>query len=149
MPPSGRHRERKTQKITVFPPGMVFESTTEFPTPEGAERRCLRPATYGFRSCDGVLRSVALTSSTGLPYTIGAALQLRGHRREAAISDREIMSGNVRLAMSHVVPDLVQKVLKGQDPLHILGEGKPGPSLHLRRRPGARHPAVHRASARP
>jgi nucleoside-diphosphate-sugar epimerase len=25
--------------------------------------------------------------------------------------------------MSHVVPDLVQKVLKGQDPLHILGEG--------------------------
>jgi nucleoside-diphosphate-sugar epimerase len=25
--------------------------------------------------------------------------------------------------MSHVVPDLVQKVLKGQDPLHILGSG--------------------------
>ena len=32
-------------------------------------------------------------------------------------------SGNVKLAMSHVVPDLVQKVLKGQDPLHILGSG--------------------------
>jgi nucleoside-diphosphate-sugar epimerase len=29
----------------------------------------------------------------------------------------------VKLAMSHVVPDLAQKVLKGQDPLHILGEG--------------------------
>ncbi len=26
--------------------------------------------------------------------------------------------------MSHVVPDLVQKVLKGQDPLPILGSGK-------------------------
>ena len=25
--------------------------------------------------------------------------------------------------MSHVVPDLAQKVLKGQDPLHILGTG--------------------------
>ena len=34
------------------------------------------------------------------------------------------MSGNVKLAMSHVVPDLVQKVLKGQDPLHILGSGE-------------------------
>ena len=34
------------------------------------------------------------------------------------------MSGNVKLAMSHVVPDLVQKVLKGQDPLHILGAGE-------------------------
>ena len=33
------------------------------------------------------------------------------------------MSGNVKLALSHVVPDLVLKVLKGQDPLHILGEG--------------------------
>jgi UDP-glucose 4-epimerase len=34
------------------------------------------------------------------------------------------MSGNVKLAMSHVVPDLVQKVYKGQDPLHILGTGE-------------------------
>jgi nucleoside-diphosphate-sugar epimerase len=34
------------------------------------------------------------------------------------------MSGNVKLAMSHVVPDLVQKVLRGQDPLHILGDGR-------------------------
>jgi nucleoside-diphosphate-sugar epimerase len=25
--------------------------------------------------------------------------------------------------MSHVVPDLVQKIAKGQDPLHILGDG--------------------------
>jgi nucleoside-diphosphate-sugar epimerase len=40
-----------------------------------------------------------------------------------ALGDQEILSGNVRLAMSHVVPDLVQKVLKGQDPLHILGSG--------------------------
>ena len=34
-----------------------------------------------------------------------------------------MLSGNVKLAMSHVVPDLVQKVVKGQDPLHILGDG--------------------------
>ena len=33
------------------------------------------------------------------------------------------MSGNVKLALSHVVPDLVNKVLQGQDPLHILGDG--------------------------
>jgi nucleoside-diphosphate-sugar epimerase len=33
------------------------------------------------------------------------------------------MSGNVKLALSHVVPDLVLKVLKGQDPLHLLGDG--------------------------
>jgi nucleoside-diphosphate-sugar epimerase len=33
------------------------------------------------------------------------------------------MSGNVKLALSHVVPDLALKAIKGQDPLHILGEG--------------------------
>jgi UDP-glucose 4-epimerase len=40
-----------------------------------------------------------------------------------ALGDKEILSGNVKLAMSHVVPDLVQKIVKGQDPLHILGSG--------------------------
>jgi nucleoside-diphosphate-sugar epimerase len=45
-----------------------------------------------------------------------------GERR--ALCETEVFSGNVKLAMSHVVPDLVQKVLKGQDPLHILGDGQ-------------------------
>ena len=35
----------------------------------------------------------------------------------------KIFSGNIELAMSHVVPDLIQKILKGQDPLIILGSG--------------------------
>jgi nucleoside-diphosphate-sugar epimerase len=30
----------------------------------------------------------------------------------------------VDLALSHVVPDIVQKVLKGQSPLHLLGNGE-------------------------
>jgi nucleoside-diphosphate-sugar epimerase len=34
------------------------------------------------------------------------------------------MSGDIELAMSHVLPDLVQKILKGQSPLRILGNGK-------------------------
>jgi UDP-glucose 4-epimerase len=40
-----------------------------------------------------------------------------------ALGDVEVLSGNVKLAMSHVVPDLVQKIAKGQDPLRILGDG--------------------------
>ena len=35
-----------------------------------------------------------------------------------------VLSGNVKLAMSHVLPDLVLKVLQDQDPFHILGSGK-------------------------
>ena len=44
-----------------------------------------------------------------------------GERR--ALRDTDIMSGNVKLALSHVVPDLALKVLKDQDPVHILGDG--------------------------
>ena len=40
-----------------------------------------------------------------------------------ALGEVEVLSGNVKLAMSHVVPDLVQKIVKGQDPLRILGDG--------------------------
>ena len=61
-----------------------------------------------------------------------------GERR--AVRDTDIMSGNVKLALSHVVPDLALKTLKGQDPLHILGDGYAGPALHVRRRPRARDP---------
>src|SRR5205823_13263291 len=59
----------------------------------------------------------------GLPYTIVRPFNCIGVGEKRALADREIMSGNVRLAMSHVAPDLVQKVLKCQDPLHLLGDG--------------------------
>jgi len=59
-----------------------------------------------------------------LPYTIVRPFNCVGIGESRALGDEEIMSGNVKLAMSHVVPDLVQKVYKGQDPLHILGTGE-------------------------
>src|SRR5437868_15372054 len=37
------HEHSRLQKITVMSSSMVFESTTEFPTPEGAERRSPPP----------------------------------------------------------------------------------------------------------
>jgi len=58
-----------------------------------------------------------------LPYTLVRPFNCVGIGESRALGDREILSGNVELAMSHVVPDLVQKVLRGQDPLHILGSG--------------------------
>ena len=58
-----------------------------------------------------------------LPYTIVRPFNCVGIGEGRALGDVEVLSGNVKLAMSHVVPDLVQKVLKGQDPLHILGDG--------------------------
>jgi len=118
------HRNRRLQKITVLSSSMVFESTTEFPTAEGAERRCPPPrSTYGFQKLATEFFVQGAHEQYQLPYTIARPFNCVGIGERRALCDREVMSGTVRLAMSHVVPDLVQKVLKGQDPLHILGSG--------------------------
>jgi UDP-glucose 4-epimerase len=118
------HQNRKLQKITVLSSSMVFESTTEYPTPEGAERRSPPPrSTYGFQKLATEFFAQGAFEQYKLPYTIARPFNCVGIGERRALSDREIMSGNVRLAMSHVLPDLVQKVLKGQEPLHILGGG--------------------------
>jgi nucleoside-diphosphate-sugar epimerase len=118
------HRHHRLKKITVLSSSMVFESTTEYPTPEGAERRCPPPrSTYGFQKLATEYFVQGAHEQYKLPYTIARPFNCVGIGEKRALRDTDILSGNVKLAMSHVVPDLVQKVLKGQDPLHILGKG--------------------------
>jgi UDP-glucose 4-epimerase len=118
------HQHAKLQKITVLSSSMVFESTVEFPTPEGAQRRCPPPrSTYGFQKLATEYFAQGAWEQYGLPFTIVRPFNCVGIGEKRALRDCDIFSGNVKLAMSHVVPDLVQKVLKGQDPLHILGSG--------------------------
>jgi UDP-glucose 4-epimerase len=112
------------QKINVLSSSMVFESATVFPTPEGAEQTSPPPkSTYGFQKLATEYFARGARQQYGLPYTIIRPFNCVGVGERRALRDHDIMSGNVKLAMSHVVPDLVQKVLKGQDPLHILGDG--------------------------
>jgi UDP-glucose 4-epimerase len=117
-------KNRRLQKIDVLSSSMVFESATDFPTPEGAERRSPPPlSTYGFQKLACEYFAQGAHEQHGLPYTIIRPFNCVGVGERRALCDKEIKSGNVTLAMSHVVPDLVQKVVKGQDPLHILGKG--------------------------
>ncbi len=112
------------RKVTVLSSSMVFENATVFPTPEGHEKACPPPtSTYGFQklACEYFARGAH--EQHGLPYTICRPFNCVGIGERRAKGGEEIPSGNVKLAMSHVVPDLVQKVLKGQDPLHLLGDG--------------------------
>jgi UDP-glucose 4-epimerase len=118
------YRSGTLEKITVLSSSMVFESTNEFPTPEGGELRSPPPkSTYGFQklACEYFARGAHL--QYGLPYTILRPFNCVGTGEQRALCDSEVLSGNIKLAMSHVVPDLIQKILKGQDPLHILGDG--------------------------
>jgi len=103
---------------------MVFESATHWPSAEGDERKIPPPlSSYGFQKLAVEYFAIAAWDQYKLPYTILRPFNCVGIGESRALGDVEIESGNVKLAMSHVVPDLVQKVVKGQDPLHILGEG--------------------------
>jgi nucleoside-diphosphate-sugar epimerase len=119
------HREGRLRKITVVSSSMVYESASAYPTPEGEQRRCPPPqSTYGFQKLATEYFAQGAWEQYQLPYTIVRPFNCIGVGEKRARGDEEILSGNIKLAMSHVVPDLAQKVLKGQDPLHILGDGR-------------------------
>src|SRR5438309_1974621 len=118
------HRLGRLQRITVISSSMVFETAAIFPTPEGAQLKSPPPrSTYGFQKLATEYFARGAHEQYSLPYTILRPFNCVGIGERRALRDHDVMSGNVKLAMSHVVPDLCQKVLKGQDPLHILGDG--------------------------
>ncbi len=115
----------RLQKVTYLSSSMVFESTSEWPSYEGQEREIPPPlSSYGFQKLAVEYFARAAWDQYQLPYTIVRPFNCVGVGESRALGDEEILSGNVQLAMSHVVPDLVQKVLKGQEPLHVLGSGE-------------------------
>jgi nucleoside-diphosphate-sugar epimerase len=118
------HRAGRLRRIVVMSSSMVYESASTFPTPEGAQLTSPPPvSTYGFQKLAAEFFARGAWEQYQLPYTIVRPFNCVGIGERRAVRDTDIMSGNVKLALSHVVPDLVLKVLRGQDPLHILGDG--------------------------
>lgn len=112
------------ERTLVISSSMVYENTWGWPSYEGDELNCPPPSSsYGFQklSCEYFAR--AAFDEFGLWYTIVRPFNCVGIGEKRASVDHEVESGNVKLAMSHVVPDLIQKCAKGQMPLHILGDG--------------------------
>ncbi len=117
-------QKKSLKKIIVLSSSMVYGSTVQFPTPESAVATSPPPlSTYGFQklACEYFARGA--WEQYMLPYTIVRPFNCVGIGEKRALNDKEVVSGNIKLAMGHVVPDLVQKIAKGQDPLHILGSG--------------------------
>ena len=92
--------------------------------PRATSAECPPPSsTYGFQKLACEYFAQGAWEQYQLPYTICRPFNCVGIGERRALGDKDVPSGNIKLAMSHVVPDLVQKILKGQDPLHILGAG--------------------------
>lgn len=115
----------KLKKVTYLSSSMVFESTDRWPSVEGDERRVPPPlSSYGFQKLAVEYFAIAAWDQYKLPYTICRPFNCVGIGESRALGGTSVKSGNVDLALSHVVPDIVQKVLKGQTPLHLLGNGE-------------------------
>ncbi|MEV6653446.1 NAD(P)-dependent oxidoreductase [Streptomyces sp. NPDC051219] len=112
------------QKVTYLSSSMVYENTTTWPSKEGDERHVPPPSSsYGFQKLAVEYFARAAWDQYKLPYTIVRPFNCVDVGEERTVGQGEERSGDIKVSMSHVVPDLVQKVLKGQDPLHILGSG--------------------------
>jgi nucleoside-diphosphate-sugar epimerase len=117
-------RMKNLKRIVVLSSSMVFENTKEFPSPESAVKTSPPPdSSYGFQKLSTEYFSKAAHEQYGLRYTIIRPFNCIGVGEDDAISKSDMLSGNIKLTLSHVAPDLILKTLQGQDPLHILGSG--------------------------
>lgn len=113
-------------RVLMLSSSMVYENTTVYPTPESEVVDCRPPSsTYGFSklSCEYLCKGA--NEQYGLPYTIIRPFNCVGIGEEDALGDKPVYSGNLKMLMSHVLPDLVHKSLNlnEDDPLPILGDG--------------------------
>lgn len=101
-----------------------FPEEEAWPTKEDRIEKFPPPlSTYGFQKLSTEYFAKGANEQYGLNYTIVRPFNCVGVGEGEAIGEEEVMSGNVKLMMSHVLPDLINKCLRGQDPLHILGDG--------------------------
>jgi nucleoside-diphosphate-sugar epimerase len=98
------------KKVTYISSSMVYESTNMWPSFEGDELDVPPPrSSYGFQKLAVEYWARAAYEQYGVPYTIVRPFNCVGVGEDAY--------------MSHVVPDLARKILSGQDPLQIYGDG--------------------------
>ena len=119
------HKKHGLERLIVLSSSMVFEQTNIYPTPESEVKRCPPPlSSYGFSKLAVEYWVKAANKQYNLPYTIIRPFNSVGAYEDEAINTKEVMSGNIKLMMSHCLPDFCNKAIKKQDPFRILGTGK-------------------------
>ncbi|MEA2645279.1 MAG: UDP-glucose 4-epimerase [Chloroflexota bacterium] len=104
----------KMQRMVYISSSMVFESATTFPSKESDLEKIPPPVSaYGFSKLSGEWYCHAFADQFGLPFSICRPFNAYGVN--------EYPGDDVGYA--HVIPDLTKKILAGQDPLELLGDG--------------------------
>lgn len=103
------------QRMVYISSSMVFESTTQFPSKEEDIQNIPPPfSSYGFSKLIGEWYCHSYWDEYKLPFSICRPFNAYGIHEYPG---KEI-------GYAHVIPDLVKKVLSGQYPLQLLGDGQ-------------------------
>lgn len=116
--------KNKIKRILVLSSSMVYENCNIFPSTENSVLNSPPPlSSYGFQKLSSEYFAKSAYKQYGLEYTILRPFNCVGIGEDVSIKESKIMSGNIKLTLSHVIPDLILKCLKKQFPLHIIGDG--------------------------
>jgi len=119
--------DSQLKRVITLSSSMVFECTNEYPTPEEEITKCPPPlSTYGFQKLAAEYFCKGAYEQYGLPYTIIRPFNCVGIGEDEALGAEEVEQGNIKMLMSHVLPDLIYKALhlKPNEELPILGSGE-------------------------
>ena len=106
--------DHDVQRFVYVSSSMVFERATEYPTTEEHIRDTPIPqSAYGFSKLTGEVYVRAAEEEHGFPYTICRPFNAYGPGETPEDEP----------GIAHAVPDLIRKVLSGQKPLQIFGDG--------------------------
>jgi nucleoside-diphosphate-sugar epimerase len=107
--------QNKIERIIYISSSMVFENAKVFPSKESDIDKIPPPITsYGFSKLIGEQYCKAFFEEFGLNYTILRPFNAYGINE---YPEEEV-------GYAHVIPDLTKKILSGQYPVEMLGDGK-------------------------
>lgn len=119
------YKENILKRIIVLSSSMVYENTNVYPTPEDEINKCPVPfSTYGFQKLASEYFALGAWEQYKLPYSIIRPFNCVGLGEEKAMSDDNMNLNNESLMLSHVLPDIIKKIIIGQNPVEILGNGE-------------------------
>jgi len=117
-------KSSSVERVMVISSSMVYENCFSYPSKEDATVTCGPPSSsYGFQKLATEYFAMAAKEQYGIDYTIIRPFNCVGVGEEEALGAEYSESGNIKLMLSHVLPDLVNKVSRGQNPVRILGSG--------------------------
>ena len=111
------------ERMIVLSSSLVYESATIFPTPEDATRTSPPPhSTFGFQKLASEYFAQGAWEQYRLPSTILRLSNVVGVG-ERKLPEPGIRGGELKLALNNAVPDLARRIVRGEDPIHVVGRG--------------------------